>query len=32
MQVLLISPFIVSILALVIAKPLLGLNQSGSDY
>jgi len=28
----LISPFIVSILSLVIAKPLLGLNRSDSDY
>jgi hypothetical protein len=33
MQVLLVSPFIVSILSLVIAKPLLGLNRGGgSDY
>jgi hypothetical protein len=33
MQVLLISPFVVSILSLIIAKPLLGLNKGGSaDY
>lgn len=32
MQILLVSPFVVSILALIIAKPLLGLNKNGSDY